>query len=206
MRLIEYKDKCVILSKILKFLKTIVVFASGSGTNAEKIISYFAEVENVSVSKIYTNNPKAGVINRASNLGVTTRVFDRIAFEQEVLVELQEQNPALIVLAGFLWKIPQKYIETFPNKIINIHPALLPKHGGKGMYGAHVFQAIVANNEQETGISIHYVNEHYDEGAIIFQAKTTVAPSDTANEVAQKTHSLEHAHFAPQIHQLLQNG
>ncbi|CAI8341641.1 MAG: Phosphoribosylglycinamide formyltransferase [Bacteroidota bacterium] len=187
-------------------MKTIVVFASGSGTNAEKIISYFAEVENVAVSKIYTNNPKAGVISRAAALGVATRVFDRISFEEEVLLELHEQNPALIVLAGFLWKIPQKYIETFSNKIVNIHPALLPKYGGKGMYGGHVFQAIVDNNEQETGITIHYVNEHYDEGAIIFQAKTTLVPSDTVTEVAQKTHTLEHAHFAPQIHKLLQNG
>ncbi|RCL71416.1 MAG: phosphoribosylglycinamide formyltransferase [Flavobacteriales bacterium] len=187
-------------------MKTIVVFASGSGTNAEKIISYFAEVENVLVSKIYTNNPNAGVINRASNLGVKTRVFDRISFKKEVLEELQVQKPALIVLAGFLWKIPQAYTEAFPNKIINIHPALLPKYGGKGMYGAHVFDAIVANSESETGITIHYVNEHYDEGTIIFQAKTRIATSDTASEIAQKTHILEYAHFAPQIHQLLQNG
>ena len=187
-------------------MKTIVVFASGSGTNAEKIISYFAEVENVSVIKIYTNNPKAGVIHRANTLGVATRVFDRKAFEQDVLVELQEQNPSLIVLAGFLWKIPQSYIKVFQNKIINIHPALLPKYGGKGMYGAYVFQAIVDNNELETGITIHYVNEQYDEGAIIFQAKTSVDTSDTIAEVAQKTHALEHAHFAPQIHQLLQTG
>ena len=192
--------------KTSKPLKTIVVFASGSGTNAEKIISYFAEVENVLVSKIYTNNPNAGVINRASNLGVITRVFNRISFEKEILAELQEQKPTLIVLAGFLWKIPQAYTEAFPNKIINIHPALLPKYGGKGMYGAHVFDAIVANSESETGITIHYVNEHYDEGTIIFQAKTRIATSDTASEIAQKTHILEYAHFAPQIHQLLQNG
>ena len=187
-------------------MKTIVVFASGSGTNAEKIISYFEKVENVSVIKIYTNNPKAGVIRRADTLGVATRVFDRKAYKQQVLVELLEQNPSLIVLAGFLWKIPQTYIEAFPNKIINIHPALLPKYGGKGMYGAYVFQAIVDNNEPETGITIHYVNEYYDEGAIIFQAKTALEPSDTAAEVAQKTHRLEHRHFAPQIYQLLQKG
>lgn len=186
-------------------MKTIVVFASGSGTNAEKIISYFAEVKNVSVSKIYTNNPKAGVINRALTHGLATKVFDRVAFEQEVLLELQDQNPSLIVLAGFLWKIPNSYIDAFPNKIINIHPSLLPKYGGKGMYGAYVFEAIVANKEQETGITIHYVNEHYDEGAIIFQAKTALAPTDTVVEVAQKTHLLEHTHFALQIHQLLQN-
>ncbi len=186
-------------------MKTIVVFASGSGTNAEKIISYFAGIEQVTVSKIYTNNPNAGVINRAETLGVDTRVFNRNAFEQEVLLELKEQNPSLIVLAGFLWKIPNSYINAFPNKIINIHPSLLPKYGGKGMYGAHVFDAISLNKEQETGITIHYVNEHYDEGAIIFQVKTVLVPTDTATEVAQKTQLLEHAHFAPQIHQLLQN-
>ena len=200
------KFKCVILSKIIIALKTIVVFASGSGTNAEKIISYFAKVEQVTVSKIYTNNPKAGVIDRAAALGVDTHVFVRNDFEKEVLSILQQDNPDLLALAGFLWKIPPKYIEAFPNKIINIHPSLLPKYGGKGMYGKHVFDAVVANNEQETGITIHYVNEHYDEGGIIFQAKTPVAPTDTSTDVAQKTHVLEHAHFAPQIHQLLQNA
>lgn len=186
-------------------MKTIAVFASGSGTNAEKIIAYFAESEQITVSKIYTNNPKAGVIRRAKALGVITRVFDRNAFENEVLLELQEQKHALIVLAGFLWKIPPSFIKAFPNKIINIHPSLLPKYGGKGMYGRHVFEAIAANNEQETGITIHYVNEHYDEGAIIFQAKTSVAPTDAAADIAQKTHTLEYAHFAQQIQKLLQN-
>ncbi len=186
-------------------MKTIVVFASGSGSNAEKIISYFADSKQISVSKIYTNISKAGVISRAEALGVATRVFDRNTFQKKVLFELLEQKPALIVLAGFLWKIPPSFIKAFPNKIINIHPSLLPKYGGKGMYGRHVFEAIVANNEQETGITIHYVNEHYDEGSIIFQAKTTVKPTDTKADIAQKTHALEHAHFAPQIQKLLQN-
>lgn len=187
-------------------LKTIAVFASGSGTNAEKIISYFNDVEHIKVSSVYTNNPNAGVIKRAASLGVTTRVFERNVFESDVLKELQrEESLSMIVLAGFLWKIPSSFIDSFPNKIINIHPALLPKYGGKGMYGNHVFQAIVDNNEQETGITIHYVNEHYDEGAIIFQAKTTVLATDTATEVAKKTHRLEHMHFPQQIHQLLLN-
>lgn len=186
-------------------MKTIVVFASGSGTNAEKIISYFEKVTAVEVSKVYTNNPNAGVITRAESKGVSTRVFNRESYNNELLDELKIANPTLVVLAGFLWKIPPSFIEAFPKKIINIHPSLLPKYGGKGMYGKHVFEAIVANNEAETGITIHYVNEFYDEGAIIFQAKTTLLPSDTTEIVAQKTHALEHTHFAPEIHKLLEN-
>ena len=184
-------------------MKTIVVFASGSGTNAAKIITYFDAIETVAVKGVYCNNPNAGVIDRAARLGVSTRVFSRSEYQKEVLEELIAVKPDLIVLAGFLWKLPKSYIDAFPNQIINIHPALLPKYGGKGMYGQHVFDAIVSNNEPETGITIHYVNEHYDEGAVIFQAKTTVADTDTATDVAAKTHQLEHTHFAPQLHQLL---
>ena len=184
-------------------MKTIVVFASGSGTNAAKIITYFDAIETAAVKCVYCNNANAGVINRAAHLGVSTRVFNRPEYQQDVLEELLAVKPDLIVLAGFLWKIPKSYIDAFPNQIINIHPALLPKYGGKGMYGQHVFDAILSNNETETGITIHYVNEHYDEGAVIFQAKTAVANADTAADVAAKTHQLEHAHFARQIHQLL---
>ena len=184
-------------------MKTIVVFASGSGTNAAKIITYFDATETAAVKCVYCNNANAGVINRAAHLGVSTRVFNRPEYQQEVLEELLAVKPDLIVLAGFLWKIPKSYIEAFPNKIINIHPALLPKYGGKGMYGQHVFDAIALNNETETGITIHYVNEHFDEGTVIFQANTTLAETDTAAIVAAKTHQLEHAHFAPQIHELL---
>ena len=184
-------------------MKTIVVFASGSGTNAAKIITYFDAIKTAAVKCVYCNNPNAGVIDRTARLGVPTRVFNRIEYQQQVLEELLAVNPDLIVLAGFLWKIPKSYIDTFPNKIINIHPALLPKYGGKGMFGQHVFDAIVSNNEAETGITIHYVNEHYDKGAVIFQANTAVAKTDTAAIVAAKTHQLEHTHFAPQIHQLL---
>lgn len=186
-------------------MKNIVVFASGSGSNAEEIISYFNAVNNATVAKIYCNNPRAGVLDRALRLGVDSRVFNREAFNAEVLKELRELSPDLIILAGFLWKIPPSYVASFPNKIINIHPALLPKYGGKGMYGKHVFEAIIAQKETETGITIHYVNDNYDEGAIIFQAKTALLSTDTVDEVAQKTHALEHLHFAPQIHQLLKN-
>ena len=184
-------------------MKTIVVFASGSGTNAAKIITYFDAIETVAVKGVYCNNPNAGVIDRAARLGVSTRVFSRSEYQKEVLEELIAVNPDLIVLAGFLWKLPKSYVDAFPNQIINIHPSLLPKYGGKGMYGKHVFDAIISNNESETGITIHYVNEHYDEGAVIFQAKTTVADNDTVTDVAAKTHQLEHTHFAPQLHQLL---
>ena len=184
-------------------MKTIVVFASGSGTNAAKIITYFDAIETVAVKGVYCNNPNAGVIDRAARLGVSTRVFSRSEYQKEVLEELIAVNPDLIVLAGFLWKLPKSYIDAFPNQIINIHPSLLPKYGGKGMYGKHVFDAIISNNESETGITIHYVNEHYDKGAVIFQAKTTVADNDTVTDVATKTHQLEHTHFAPQLHQLL---
>jgi phosphoribosylglycinamide formyltransferase-1 len=184
-------------------LKTIVVFASGSGTNAVKIITYFDTIETAAVKCVYCNNPNAGVIDRAARLGVSTRVFSRSEYQKEVLEELIAVKPDLIVLAGFLWKLPKSYIDAFPNQIINIHPSLLPKYGGKGMYGKHVFDAIISNNESETGITIHYVNEHYDEGAVIFQAKTTVADNDTVTDVAAKTHQLEHTHFAPQLHQLL---
>ena len=184
-------------------MKTIVVFASGSGTNAAKIITYFDAIETVAVKGVYCNNPNAGVIDRAARLGVSTRVFSRSEYQKEVLEELIAVKPDLIVLAGFLWKLPKSYVDAFPNQIINIHPSLLPKYGGKGMYGKHVFDAIISNNESETGITIHYVNEHYDEGAVIFQAKTTVADNDTVTDVAAKTHQLEHTHFAPQLHQLL---
>lgn len=185
-------------------MKKIVVFASGSGTNAAKIMAFFNASTGISVEKIFCNNPKAGVLARAASQGVSTRVFNREEYNTKIIHELKEIAPDLIVLAGFLWKIPTSYLTAFPNKIINIHPSLLPKYGGKGMYGQHVFDAIVANNEAESGITIHYVNEHYDQGAIIFQAKTAVSPDDSAAAVAEKTHALEHAHFAPQIHKLLQ--
>lgn len=184
-------------------MKKIVVFASGSGTNAAKIIAFFKDVAGITVEKVFCNNPNAGVLQRTIKAGVPVRVFNRQQFSKEVLDELKRINPDLIVLAGFLWKIPSTYVAAFPNKIINIHPALLPKYGGKGMYGSHVFQAIADNREQETGITIHYVNEHYDEGTIIFQAATPLTIGDIPDEIAKKTHALEHKHFAPTIHKLL---
>ena len=185
-------------------MKRIVIFASGSGSNAENITTYFKEHANVTVTYIITNNSKAKVLERASLLGIESFVFNRAEFNDESkLLSFLKKEADLIVLAGFLWKIPDAIINAFPNKIINIHPALLPKYGGKGMYGMNVHKAVVENKEEETGITIHYVNENYDEGAIIFQAKTAVVSSDTPDDVAAKIHELEQANFPKVIHQLI---
>ena len=178
-------------------MKRIVIFASGSGTNAENLIKFFHNRDNVSVIQVLTNNPHAKVLERAKKLNVSALSFNKIAFTQsnDVLSLLKANNPDLIVLAGFLWKFPEQILKAFPNKVINIHPALLPKYGGKGMYGMHVHEAVVNNKETETGITIHYVNENYDEGAIIFQAKCEVVPTDTSEDVAAKIHQLEMEHF-----------
>ena len=178
-------------------MKRIVIFASGSGSNAENLISFFQNKEDISVIQVLTNNPRAKVIERCNKLQTSCLSFNRTAFykRNDVLDILKNNNPDLIILAGFLWKFPENILEAFPNKVINVHPALLPKYGGKGMYGMHVHEAVVENNESETGITIHYVNEHYDEGAIIFQASCAVASTDTAQDVAAKIHELEMEHF-----------
>ena len=185
-------------------MKRIVIFASGSGTNAENLIKFFQHKNDVSVIQVLTNNPLAKVIERCNNLKTSCLSFNRTAFNTvHVLDILKNSRPDLIVLAGFLWKLPESIINEFPNKIINIHPALLPKYGGKGMYGMHVHEAVVANKEMETGITIHYVNEHYDDGAIIFQAKCPVETTDTAEDVAAKIHELEMEHFPKVVDKLL---
>jgi formyltetrahydrofolate-dependent phosphoribosylglycinamide formyltransferase len=184
---------------------TILIFASGSGTNAEQIIRHFSPINDVKVEGVYTNNPSAFVIERAKELNVSTFVFSREQLNDPnaLLAELKDKNPNLIVLAGFLWKIPHHIVDAFPDKIINIHPSLLPKFGGKGMFGRHVHQAVIDAKELESGISIHYVNSQYDEGAIIFQAKTTVDRQETCESLAQKIHKLEHQHLTEQIEKLL---
>lgn len=186
-------------------MKKIVIFASGSGSNAEQIATYFNEKKTAQVSLILSNNPKAGVLERAKRLQIPSVVFDRLAFYKSdiILQVIENQQPDIIVLAGFLWKFPEHIIQKFPNKIINIHPSLLPKYGGKGMYGNFVHQAVIDNNETESGISIHFVNEHYDEGAIIFQAKTTVETYETTESLAQKIHQLEYVHFPKEIEKLI---
>lgn len=185
--------------------KKIVIFASGNGSNAENIIRYFKNSEKAEVDAVFSNNRNARVLKRAHDLNVKALHFDREAFYQsnEVLDILKDSNPDLIVLAGFLWIFPDNILEQFPHRVINIHPALLPKYGGKGMYGMNVHKAILEHREIETGISIHYVNEKYDEGEMIFQATTPVAPADTVEDIAHKIHELEYEHFPRVIEQLI---
>ncbi|MDT0606443.1 phosphoribosylglycinamide formyltransferase [Croceitalea rosinachiae] len=189
-------------------MNRIVILASGSGSNAENIINYFKKSPQIKVVCVLTNKRLAAVIDRCNRLKVPAFYFNKTAFlnSDMVLSFLKSQNPSLIVLAGFLWKIPKNLIVAFPNKIVNIHPALLPKYGGKGMYGNHVHETVKANKETETGITIHFVNENYDEGAVIHQASTKVSQSDTAEDIATKVHALEYEHFPKVIEKLLNNN
>ena len=187
-------------------MKRITLFASGSGSNAEKIAQYVANDTDIEISLVLSNKPKAGVIERMRRLHIPVLLFDRTTFyETERITEvLQNQQIDLIVLAGFMWLMPGGLVRAFPDKIINIHPALLPKFGGKGMYGHHVHEAVVANGETESGITIHYVNERYDEGAPIFQARCAVSPTDTPDDVARKVQQLEHEHYPRMVASVLQ--
>lgn len=185
-------------------MKRIVIFASGTGSNAEKIIQHFKQSQKGDVVGVFSNNSEAKVLEKASKLGVPTEVFLKSELESgAVCQKVKDFHPDLIVLAGFLLKFPHNIITEFPNKIINIHPALLPKYGGKGMYGQHVHRAVLENKEAETGITIHYVNEHYDEGGIIFQQSVNISNCVTAEEIAQKVHVLEHEYFPKVIENLL---
>ena len=186
-------------------MKNIALLASGSGSNVENIANYFAKNPEVHISLVITNNPKAGVIERCKNLGIPLVYLSKAAFSNEntLLNTLKGFSINLIVLAGFLLKIPQELVKAYPNKIVNIHPALLPKYGGKGMYGMHVHRAVKEAGETETGISIHYVNEHYDQGTLIFQAKTLVNTQDTPEDIATKVQTLEAMHFPKTIETLL---
>ncbi len=186
-------------------MKRIAILASGSGSNAEKIADYFAGSTDVSIDLIVSNNPKAGVIDRARRLHIPVLLFDRTTFYQtdRITQLLQQQGIDLIVLAGFMWLMPAGLVQAFPNRIVNIHPALLPKFGGKGMYGHFVHEAVVAAQETESGITIHFVNEHYDEGAPIFQANCPVTPTDTPDDVARKVQALEHDHYPRVVAEVL---
>ena len=186
--------------------KKIVIFASGSGTNAENIIKFFQKTENTRVQAVFSNKKFAGALERAHKLGIKALHFDRDAIynSNDILNLLKDMDPDLIVLAGFLWLFPSNIIQQFPDKIINIHPALLPKYGGKGMYGAKVHEAVIARKEKESGITIHYVNEKYDEGQTIFQATTLIDQNDDATSLAEKIHELEYKHFPEVIQQLLE--
>lgn len=185
--------------------KNIAIFASGSGTNAENIIRYFQEKESVSVKWVLSNKKEAYVLERAKHLHVPCRYFPKNDWEkgEEILALLKDCDTELIVLAGFLLKIPENLLHAYPHRIINIHPALLPKYGGKGMYGHRVHEAVVAAGEKESGITIHYIDEEYDRGEILFQATCPVLPSDTPEDVAAKVHALEYAHYPKVIESLL---
>src|SRR5690554_3708157 len=188
-------------------MKNIVLMASGSGSNAENIINYFKNTNINCRFYIITNKKDAFVLERAKKMGVPAEIISKKETEDGVLRQrMLEINPDLIVLAGYLLLLPSEIIREFPNKILNIHPALLPKYGGKGMYGRFVHEAVLNNKETETGISIHYVNENYDEGAIIFQKATKISPEDTAATIAEKVHKLEHEWFPKIIEKELLNG
>ncbi len=184
--------------------KNIVLFASGSGSNVENIVHYFQNSSEVSVAAVLTNKKDAPVLDRCDKLNVSALYFNRTAYNTEGLLHIMEAfKPDLIVLAGFLWKIPVKILRSFPDKIINIHPALLPKYGGKGMYGNKVHEAVKANGEIETGITVHYVNENYDEGAVIRQVKTRISPEDSLENIVEKIQKLEYEYFPKVIEKLL---
>lgn len=187
-------------------MKKLVILASGSGSNAENIILFFKNNPKIEVHSVLTNKKDAKVLERAKKLNVESHFFSKNDFlDGDLVLKYLQKNADYVILAGFLLKVPENIIHAFPNKIINIHPALLPKFGGKGMYGMHVHQAVKEQGETETGITIHFVNENYDEGAIIFQAKTPVLLTDTPEDIAAKIHTLEHANFAKIINDVVNN-
>ncbi len=186
-------------------MNNIAVFASGSGTNAENIIRFFRPSTEINIKLILSNKPDAKVLERAENHNIDHYVFTREQFYQtdEVLQQLKQYEINFIVLAGFLWLVPENLIKSFPNKIVNIHPALLPKYGGKGMYGARVHEAVIENKEKESGITIHFVNERYDEGNIIFQAICPIEKGDTPESLAAMIHAMEYRHYPEVIEQVV---
>ena len=184
--------------------KKIILFASGNGSNVENICRYFEQDQNIDISGVYSNNSKSKVIDRIKRFGIKTDVFDKTSFTNgDLLNKIKLKDPDLIILAGFLWKLGPDWVKEFQDKIINIHPALLPKYGGKGMYGRHVHVAVKENQEKVTGITIHYVSEAYDEGKVIFQAKVNIETDDSSEVIASKVNRLEHANFPKVIKSLL---
>ena len=184
--------------------RQIILFASGAGSNVAAILRYFADKPNYHFPLIITNNPAAGVIDLAKEHQIDVLMVDKYRFLSPILLDtLDLYQPDLLVLAGFLWKIPEDMVAHYRNRIVNIHPALLPAHGGKGMYGRHVHEAVVAQGEKESGITIHLVNENYDEGTTLLQKKVKVTASDTADSLAKKVLKLEHEWYAKVIESLL---
>ena len=185
--------------------KNIVLFASGNGTNAENIIRYFQEKKTANILEVLTNNPRAGVIERAKKRNIPVFAFNRetITAPSGLIDHLLNMETDFIILAGFLWKIPAELIRQFPQKIINLHPALLPEFGGKGMYGLHVHEAVLAAGKKKSGITIHYVDEIYDNGRIIFQTEIKVSETDTAGSLAERIHQLEYKYFPLVIEEIV---
>lgn len=182
----------------------IIIFASGAGSNAQQIINHFKNDKKTNVVLIVCNNPKAGVLQIAANEQIPVLLIEKDQFKETgYLSEIEKYNPDLVVLAGFLWKIPKILIHHFPKKIINIHPALLPAYGGKGMYGSAVHTAVINAKEKESGITIHFVDDLYDHGKIIFQAKCLLEGNETAESLAHKIHKLEHQYYTVTIDKLL---
>lgn len=185
-------------------MKSIILFASGRGSNVQAIMEYFQHKDFLKVAMIVCNNPNAGVIELAQQYNIPLLQIDKQSVkERQWTDKIITAKPDLIVLAGYLWKIPSELVQAFENKIINIHPALLPGYGGKGMYGMNVHHAVLTAKEKESGITIHYVNEHYDEGNIILQARCKIEPGDTPEMLAEKIHRLEHFYFPRVIEFLL---
>ncbi|MDR2927544.1 MAG: phosphoribosylglycinamide formyltransferase [Cytophagaceae bacterium] len=188
-------------------MKNIIIFASGSGTNAENIIRFFQSFDNIKITYVVSNRPDAMALKRAEKLNVGTKIFSKDDFygNNRAFNFLLREQPDMIVLAGFLLLVPADIIKAFPRRIINIHPALLPKFGGKGMYGGNVHHAVIEQKETESGITIHYVNEKYDDGDIIFQAACPVLPNDTCETLAARIHELEYVHFPKVIQGIVEN-
>ncbi|NJL12234.1 MAG: phosphoribosylglycinamide formyltransferase [Microscillaceae bacterium] len=188
-------------------LVQLAIFASGSGSNAQNIAEYFQHHPRIRVRLVLSNRLGAGVLERAARLGIETLVFDRNDFYEKdtVLHALQTAKIDWVILAGFLWLVPSYLLKAFPQRILNIHPALLPRYGGKGMYGHHVHEAVKAAGETESGITIHFANEHFDEGKIIFQARCALLPEDTPQTIAQKVQALEHAYFPKVIAETIES-
>jgi phosphoribosylglycinamide formyltransferase-1 len=197
------KENSTLDLRIVK--KRIAIFASGSGSNAQKIMEHFKHHALAEVALVLSNNAEAFVLQRADNFEIPSHVFDRTEFYQtdEVVNLLKNLKIDLVVLAGFLWLVPQQLLQNFPNRIINIHPSLLPKHGGKGMYGDKVHQAVLAAGDEESGITIHFVNENFDEGEIIYQAKFRIESGDHLEIIKFKGQQLEHLHYPKVIENLL---
>jgi len=182
----------------------LAIFASGEGTNAQSFIDHFKGRKEIGISLVVSNNFAAKVIQRAMNAGISHLIIDKQTFyKSDEIVTVLKQKADFIVLAGFMWMVPENLIKAFPNKIINIHPALLPKYGGKGMYGMHVHEAVIADKERKSGITIHYVNEKYDEGKIIFQKECNIHPSDSPASLAERIHELEHRYYPGAVEKLL---